>query len=445
MGEAKKDPLRVHFDRRLKLEFRGATITSDAGLLAFRELDERLGLSRMAAERLADGRLGKNIQHLIVGLFRQSVFGRLAGYEDVNDAERLRLDPAMRALVGHREVLRHAASTSEMARFETQMLATEENLKALADLSGLWVDRVHERAELKTLVLDMDSSDSPTHGHQEGSTFNGHFGFTCYHPLFVFNHFGGLERAMLRPGNVHSSKGWREVLGPVVARLRGRKLTRSLRADAAFARPEIYEFLETEGFSYAIRLPANQKLQEAIDHMLTRPVGRPPLKPQLFYTSFRYRAQSWTKPRRVVAKVEWHRGELFPRVGFVVTNLRWHSRRVVHFYNKRGTAEQWIKEGKHAIRWTKLSCHRFRDNAVRLQLFALAYNLGNFMRSLALPDEVSHWSLTTLREKLIKIGAKVVRHGRYFTFQLAEVAVSRGLFAQILDLIGRLRPLAHPT
>ena len=130
-----------------------------------------------------------------------------------------------------------------------------------------------------------------------------------------------------------------------------------------------------------------------------------------------------------MAKVEWHRGELFPRVGFIATNLRWHSRRVVHFYNKRVTAEQWIKECKHAILWTKLSCHRFRDNAVRLQLFALAYNLGNFMRTQALPDEVSHWSITTLREKLIKVGAKVVRHGRYMTFQLAEVAISRGLFA----------------
>jgi len=200
-----------------------------------------------------------------------------------------------------------------------------------------------------------------------------------------------------------------------------------------------------EGFQYVIRLPANERLQEAVSHLLTRPVGRPPLKPQVFHASFRYRAKSWTKPRRVVAKVEWHRGELFPRVGFIVTNLRWPSRRVVHFYNKRGTAEQWIKEGKRAIHWTKLSCHRFRDNAVRLQLFALAYNLGNFMRTLALPDEVSHWSLTTLREKLIKIGAKVVRHGRYMTFQLAEVAVSRGLFARILGLIGRLRTLAHPT
>jgi hypothetical protein len=324
-------------------------------------------------------------------------------------------------------------------------LATEENLEALADLSGNWVDRVHERAGLKTLVLDMDSSDSPAHCQQEGSTFNGHFGCTCYHPLFVFNQFGGLERALLRRGNVHSADEWREALGPVVERYRGRELSRFFQGDAGFAKPEVYEFLEAEGFSYAIRLPANKKLEGKIDHLLTRPVGRPPLKPQVFQTSFRYQAKSWTRPRRVVAKVEWHQGQIFPRVGFIVTNLKWHSRRVVHFYNKRGTAEQWIKEGKHAIRWTKLSCHRFRDNAVRLQLFALAYNLGNFMRTLALSTEVKHWSLTTLREKLVKIGAKLVRHERYMTFQMAEVAVPRVLFAKILRLITGLRPLAHPT
>lgn len=445
MGEAEKSPLRVHFDRRLKLEFRGANITSDAGLLAFRELDDALGLTKLAASRLTECRKGKNTQHALIALLRQSIFGRLAGYEDVNDAERLRLDPAMRCLVGNKADSKLAASSSEMARFETELLASEENLEALANLSGHWVDRVHERAVLKTLVLDMDSSDSPTHGQQEGSTFNGHFGCTCYHPLFVFNQFGGLERALLRPGNVHSADEWREVLEPVVARYRERKLPRFFRGDAGFAKPGVYEFLEMEGFSYAVRLPANQKLQEAINCLLTRPVGRPPHKPQVFHASFRYQAKSWTKSRRVVAKVEWHQGEIFPRVGFIVTNLKWHSRRVVNFYNKRGTAEQWIKEGKRAIHWTKLSCHRFRDNAVRLQLFALAYNLGNFMRTLALPDEVSHWSLTTLREKLIKIGAKVVRHGRYMTFQLAEVAVSRELFARILGLIGRLRPLAHPT
>ena len=266
MGEAAKIPLRVHFDRRLKLEFRGTTITSDAALLAFRELDDALGLTAIAASRLTDCRKGKNTQHTLVALLRQSIFGRLAGYEDVNDAERLRLDPAMRCLIGNKTNSKIGASSSEMARFEIELLSTEENLEELADLSGHWVDRVHERAGLKTLVLDMDSSDSPTHGQQEGSTFNGHFGCTCYHPLFVFNQFGGLERVMLRPGNVHSSKGWREALGPVVERYRNRMITRSLRADAAFARPEVYEFLEAEGFSYAIRLPANQILQEAINH-----------------------------------------------------------------------------------------------------------------------------------------------------------------------------------
>lgn len=327
---------------------------------------------------------------MLVRSFRQAVFGRLAGYEDVNDAERLRLDPAMRCLVGHRDALRFAASTSEMARFEAELLATEENLKSLADLSGLWIDRVHERTRLKTLVLDMDSSDSPTFGQQEGSTFNGHFGCICYHPLFVFNQFGDLERAMLRPGNVHSANGWREVLEPVVERYQSRNLSRYFRGDTAFAKPDVYEYLEAEGFRHAIRLPANERLQEAIVHLLTRPVEGPPRKPQVFYASFKYQAQSWAKPRRVVAKVEWHRGELFPRVGFIVTNLRRSAEKVVHFYNQRGTAEQWIKEGKHAIRWTRLSCQRFQDNPVGLQLFAFAYNLANSLRTLALPDEVKH-------------------------------------------------------
>ena len=123
-----------------------------------------------------------------------------------------------------------------------------------------------------------------------------------------------------------------------------------------------------------------------------------------------------------------------------MTNLRRSAHRVVKFYNGRGTAEQWIKEGKNAVKWTRLSCHDFVDNQVRLQLFALAYNLGNFLRRLALPRAVKHWSLTTLREKLIKIGAKVITHARYVIFQMAEVAISRRLFRAILERIRRLKP-----
>jgi hypothetical protein len=157
------------------------------------------------------------------------------------------------------------------------------------------------------------------------------------------------------------------------------------------------------------------------------------------------RRRSWKTPRRVVAKVEWHSGELYPRVGFVVTNLSRPAERIVAFCNQRGTCEQWIKEGKGAIKWTRLSCRTFAANAVRLQLHALAYNLGNFMRTLAMPKATEPWSLTSLREKLIKIGAKIVSHGRYVTFQLAEVAVSRQMFAEILMLIAQLRAPPAPA
>jgi hypothetical protein len=437
--------LRLVFDRRLKLEFHGSRITSDAGLLAYRELDDALGLTGMVGDELVDARTGKNSQRAMAELFRQSVFGRLGGYEDVNDADRLGRDPAMRWIVGGRAVAKAAASTSQMGRFETEFLATDQNLAALVDLSGQWIDRVHERHPPKMIVLDIDSSVSPTHGDQEGTAYNGHFGCSCYHPLFVFNQFGDLERCRLRPGNVHSADGWRDVLEPVVARYRDRKLRRYFRGDAAFASPDIYEFLEAEGYTYAIRLKANAVLQENIAHLLSRPVGRPPNHVRRFHASFSYQAGSWDKKRRVVAKVEWHPGELYPRVGFIVTNLSRPAERVVAFYNQRGTAEQHIKEGKNAIKWTRLSCRKFRDNAARLQLHALAYNLANFMRTLALPEEVEHWSLTTLREKLVKIGAKVVSHGRYVTFQLAEVAVPRSLFQKILGLIDDLRRRPVPA
>jgi Transposase DDE domain group 1 len=226
---------------------------------------------------------------------------------------------------------------------------------------------------------------------------------------------------------------------PVVERYKGKVSRFYFRADAAFANPDLYEYLEGEGIKYAIRLPANPILQERIAHLLTRPVGRPPNEVRRYYASFSYRAGSWTKPRRVVAKVEWHPGELYPRVGFLVTNMTRPAENVIAFYNKRGTCEQWIKEGKGAIKWTRLSCRSFAANAVRLQLHALGYNLGNFLRTLATPEPIKDWSLTSLKEKLIKIGAKIVSHGRYVAFQMAEVAIPRNLFAEILRLIAELR------
>ena len=441
MGEAGKDALRVGFERGIKLTFHGARVSSDAGLFAYRDLDEAAGLTESAADELLDFRTGANTQHTMTALLRQSIYSRLAGYEDVNDAERLSVDPVMRHVVGGRAADRRAASTSQVSRFETDVLAEPDNLAALMTMPGRWVDLIQQRYPLKKITFDMDSAVSETFGDQEGAAYNGHFASACYHPLFLFNQDGDVEQAKLRTGNVASADDWRSVLEPVIERYRDLDTPKFFRADAAFALPDLYELLEAEGYRYAIRLKANPVLQSHIEHLLTRPVGPPPNKPQRFYHSFEYQAKSWDRPRRVVAKVEWHQGELFPRVGFIVTNLGGGAKPVVDFYNQRGTAEQWIKEGKNAVKWTRLSCRRFDANQVRLQLHVLAYNLANFLRRLALPASVKHWTLTTLREKLIKIGAKTVYHARYVTFQLAEVAIPRHLYRAILQRIRRFAAL----
>ena len=439
MGERRKDAFRVTFDRKVKLEFHGTKVTSDAGLIAYRELDEVLGLTARIESELTDHRTGKNTQHGCLAMLRQSIYSRLAGYEDTNDAQRLSVDPAMRQIVGGRAQERTAASTSLMGRYETETLTQAKNLELLTHLPGAWIDRVHQRKPLHRIILDLDSSVSPTHGNQEGSAYNGYFECTCYHPLFCFNQYGDVERALLRHGNVHSADDWQRVLAPIIERYRACNILKFFRGDAAFADPNIYSCLEAEDYFYTIRLKDNAILHDKIEHLLIRPVGRPPKQPMVLYESFPYQAASWDKSRRVVAKIEWHAGELFPRVGFIVTNLRWKAKNVVKFYNKRGTAEQWIKEGKYALNWTRLSCHDFADNQVRLQLFALSYNLGNFLRRLALPKKIRDWSLRTLQVKLIKIGAKVIKHSRYVIFQMAEVIVSKAMFREILERISQLK------
>ncbi|SDT99316.1 transposase [Stappia sp. ES.058] len=279
-GEEEEGPLQLQFDRSVKLAFRGSSISSDGGLL-----------------------------------LRQSVFSRLAGYENVNDADLLRLDPVMRQLVGGRAMTRGAASASAMGRFETTMLTQPKNLAALEDLPGRWIDAVHDRQPPKVVTLDMDSSESPMHGDQEGAAWNGYFQSKCLHPLFVFNQFDDLERCALRPGNVHSADGWEDVLRPVLTRY------------SVGTRPSI--------------------------------------------TRRRFRADA--------------------------------------------------------------------SNAIRLQLHALAYNLASILIKLVTPAALETWSLTSLRERLVKTGARLVKHARYAVFQFAEAALPRAVFAGILGLINGLR------
>ena len=442
MGEIQNGPFQLSFNTSLKIDFQGSRVTSDGGLILVRELDERLGLGDLITKHLRDSRRGKNTQLPLADLLRQSVYSRMAGYEDVNDAERLSQDPTFRLIGSEKIWERGAALTSRLQSFETELLTQEGNLAGLAAINRELIAKAETIDSPQRIVLDMDSTEISVYGQQEQSAYNGHFESTCYHPLLLFNREGDCLAAKLRPGNVHSADYWEELLLPEIDRQQrwGRAVV--FRGDAVFAKPEIYEALEERGVKYAIRIPANDSLERDIAEMLTRPVGRPSHKPVVWYKSFLYQAESWKKARRVVAKVEFRAGELFPRVGFIVTNLETDSRAVVRFYNKRGTAEQWIKEGKQAVKMTRLSCHRFRSNEVRLWLSAIAYNLGNLWRRLVLPQRVERWSLTSLQQRLVKTGGRLMKHARYYWLLLAESHLTRRLFG---SMVRRIAALPVPT
>jgi hypothetical protein len=252
MGDAQNPPFQLSFNSRLRIELQGSRVTSDGGLLLVRELDERLGFSDLIAQHIADPR-GKNTHFPLADLVRLSVYRRLAGYEDVNDAERLSHDPAFR-LIGSEQIWeRGAALTSRAHSFETELLTQDQNLAGLAAINRELLARVEAMASPRRVVLDIDSTEIPVYGEQEQSAYNGHFESTCYHPLLLFSREGDCLAARLRPGNVHSAEDWDRVLLPEIERKQTQGKDVVVRADAAFAKPELYDALEARGVKYAIR------------------------------------------------------------------------------------------------------------------------------------------------------------------------------------------------
>ncbi len=262
MGEAKKHCFKFSFTDKVKAYFKGSEITSDGGLIAIRELDEKMGLTILAEKHLTDKRNGRNIQHDLTELLRQSIYSRLAGYEDVNDAKQLRNDPSLRAVLGDRALQRNGSSEATVGKFETEILTEGNNLEKLDEMLMNWIGKADKIRGVKKIVLDLDSSESPVYGEQEGSAYNGYFGSKCYHPLFCFNQFGDCLKAKLRPGNVHSADAWLEFIEPVLRNYISKGFKVTFRADAAFGIPELYELCEELGVEYVIRLRENNCLAE---------------------------------------------------------------------------------------------------------------------------------------------------------------------------------------
>ena len=418
-GGSQKEVLRPDFNRSILVDFQGAKISSDTGFLLLRETDERFNIIGPMSDCLEDRRSPVHTRHSLTQMNRQRVYQIAAGYEDCNDADYLRIDPALRLAIGKGHKL--GASQSMLSRLENEVLGNEAGLKALDGALQRSTDALLGKQGKRRLIVDVDSTEDPTHGCQENAAYNGHFGTNCYHPLFAFTSDGVCLGAKLRPGNVHSADGALAFIHPIVERYRPLFGLLWLRGDAAFASPDIYEYCEEKRVTYFVRLRANAKLYEEVSPHMARPAGRPPRSGrQVKVVDFHYQAKSWTRPRRVVCKLEWGPNQLIPDMNFIVTNSRLHRTKVIKVYNGRGDVENRIKEGKNTLRWDKTSCHRFGANQARLKMGALAYNLLHMLRRFYLKGEGVRRSVEWLIKRLIKIGARVSYHARKWHVHVAS-------------------------
>src|SRR6201987_3645646 len=416
-------------------DFSGGQITSDAGLLPLRAFDQRHGLRQELPQHLRDPRQSGRVRHCSLSLLRQRLYQIVAGYEDANDADRLRHDPVFQ-LLADQPLGQPLSSQPTLSRWENTPSAREligahdGGLDAFVRLCG---KQVRQRGEI---LLDVDSTDDPTYGQQQLSFFNGAYNQHMYHPLLIFErHTGCLLAARLRRGTASSHARIVPLVLVILRRLLREfpGVTIRLRADAGFALPLLYKFCEFFSIHYTIGIPANVVFRLLTPLLLPRLVRRyrRPHLPQRSFTSFRHRARTWPRLRPIVAKAE--HSATGTNLRFLVTNCPGRSAQVFRFYNQRGECENRIEEFKNGFHADRLSCHRFLANAFRLLLHAFAYNLVNLFR-LPLPPALRSVQIETLRTQLFKIGARVRQTARCVRIHLASGWPFQSLFQTVARL-----------
>jgi Transposase DDE domain group 1 len=409
-----------HRHRLIRADFSGGQITSDAGLLPLRAFDERHHLTRDCAACLSDPRQEDRVHHDALTLLRQRIYQIVAGYEDANDASRLRHDPLLQ-IIADQKLGDPLGSQPTLSRWENAPVGRDLvrlHDRLLEQFIALCGQQVRQRGEI---LLDIDSTDDPTHGQQQLSFFNGAYGQHMYHPMLIFErHTGCLLAARLRPGHASSHARIVPLLLRLVPRLQAAfpDVPIKLRGDAGFALPLLYEFCEFFGLQYALGIPANcvfQRRAEPRQKQLQRRYRRTQL-PQRSFSSFRHRAGTWSHQRRICFKAEHTAAGTNLRC--LITNCPGRASQVFAFYNDRGECENRIEEFKNGFRADRLSCHRFLANAFRLLLHAAAYNLVNLFR-LQLPQPWRSAQIETLRARLFKIGARIRQTARCIHIHLA--------------------------
>lgn len=428
----------LNFNSKIKTNFNGGDLTSDAGLLLYKEFDETIGFSRLIKDKLKVTDSAKVRTHTNPDIALQKIYQIIAGYSRDDHADELRHDPVFTSILGKSEL----ASQPTISRFNARL--NTDNLKQFQEINTQLTDRIYKIVPPEQVIFDIDSTNFKTFGKQYGSDYNSHYASNGYHPLLMFDGLtGDMLKAELRSGNVYTSRQVVRFIGPELARYKTKypNTMRIIRADSGFAVPELYDLIEENQGLYAIRLKANPslyKLSKDIEGRMAELTENDLYSYQVIYGQFEYKATSWNKSRRVVVKLEKPEGQLTGTYTFVVTNMSSMPKEVIRFYSNRGTMENFIKEGKNGFSFDQMSSTDFIANANKLALGMLAYNLNNWLRRICFSKPLESNRIDNIRMKLIKIAAKIVRGSRYLTFKLCSSCPYKKAFNTILENIQQM-------
>jgi hypothetical protein len=431
-------------------QFSQAHASSDGGAVLLKAVDDRLGVTQRLAASLTDRRQAGKVQHELIELVRQRVYGIACGYADCNDAARLAEDPIQKLLLGRDPQTGPAlASQATLCRLENAVGRPALYLASLA-LADLVIEhhRARRRGRAHRITIDLDPTDDPTHGQQELTFFNGHYDTWCYLPLVATLTFNAepmqyLVAAVLRPGNSPAKRGARGLLSRLCRRLRAAFPGAILRVrlDGGFAGPEVLDFLEAEGVEYVVAMASNVRLVKRSRRLMGRARMRSKASgvTEHLYGETRYAARKWRRKRRVILKAEVvrHPGRApknNPR--FVVTNLPDAPAAVYHVYCGRGDMENRLKELQHGLAMDRTSCERFTANQFRVLLTAAAYILFQTLQAHAQGTACADAQVSTLRERLVKLAAWVQRSARRIVLHLPTTYPWLATWRQIALAVG---------
>lgn len=423
--------IKTKFNKKIEVHFDGGMITSDAGLVLYREFEERVPFMDIIALHVNFRR--NAAVHDDASVVRGMVYRFIAGYEDDTDADSLSSDPLLPLLLD-RDVLASQPTVSRCVNFYnmTDVWAFQRGNLAV-------VAAVEDAQGLRDITLDFDTTDIPTHGCQQGRRNNVFYDDRIRQGMFCFNNLGNCVKGALMNGTVAASQKVIEFCKSPIRHYQNRGVRVRVRGDRAFGSESLYDWCEKRGVLYYFRLKT-QRAEETLRALCGDTLAEDPRRPGVFFGEYRNQPVGWSRARRVCMKIQPKAGELFPEILCVVTSDETTAPRdVVAFYEDRGACENYIKEGKNGFFWKRLSHTFFAASALRLQILMLAYNVNNMLRRFCMPDTMRSHHIQTLRVKIIKIGARVVHTGRRFILRCASAYPFKYIFAQIHTGILRLQ------